>query len=231
MSIKKEYKKGDDSLMKATNKKDIIFKRNKALSEKVASALRSRGFDAYICDTGDEAASLVLSIIPEGSSVSWGGSYSIQEIGLVDKIRSGNYRVLDRDATATPEKRWEMMIKALSADVFLTSFNAVSEDGILYNIDGIGNRIAAIIYGPRMVVAIVGMNKVCPTKEDAYARARGYAAPVNAARFGGGTPCVATGSCEDCRSPDSICSHIVETRMCRPAGRIKIILVKEELGI
>ena len=216
--------------MKPTNKNEIIFRRNKTLSEKVAAALRSRGFDAYICDTGDEAASLALSLIPEGSSVSWGGSYSIQEIGLVDKIRSGNYRVLDRDAPATPEERREMMIKALTADVFLTSFNAVSEDGVLYNIDGIGNRIAAIIYGLSMIVAVVGMNKVCPTKEDAYSRARGYAAPVNAARFGGKTPCVATGSCADCKSPECICSHIVETRMCRPAGRIKIILVNEELG-
>jgi len=210
---------------------DSFAKRSGLLAPRLIRALQSRNFDAFYCKTAAEAAEKALSLIPEGSTVSWGGSETIREIGLLDRVRRGNYKVIDRAEAATPEERTERMRRALLCDVFLTSFNAVSEDGVLVNVDGVGNRVAAIAFGPKSVVAVVGMNKVCKTPEDAERRARTYAAPVNAARLSlKGTPCTATGACENCRAGECICSYIVKTRMCKVPGRIKVVLVGEPLG-
>lgn len=193
--------------------------------------LRSRHFDAWYCATKEEALQKVLELIPEGAKVGWGGVLSAQQIGLFDALRSGNYDLLDRDLCQTAEEREQMMKDALFSDVFLTGANGLSLDGQMVNIDGTGNRVAAIIYGPKKVIVIAGMNKVCDTLEQAIDRARQVAAPLNMMRFMKDTPCAATGKCGDCKAEGCICNQIVVTRHCRPVGRIQFVLVGEQLGL
>ena len=192
--------------------------------------LRSRHFDACYCPDRETALKKALQWFPENASVGWGGALSAQQIGLIDAVKEGPYQPLDRETTKTPEERAMMMKRCLTADVFLTGANAISMDGQMVNIDGIGNRVAAIVYGPDTVIVIAGMNKVTDTLEDAVRRARTVAAPMNNQRFANQNPCKATGSCADCKCADSICNQILITRNCRPAGRIKFILVGEVLG-
>lgn len=193
--------------------------------------LKSRHFDAYYCATKAEALEKALALIPEGSTVGWGGATSAQQIGLMDALNAGNYNTLDRDKCKTMEEREQMARVCLSADVFLAGANALSLDGQMVTIDGNGNRAAAIIYGPKNVLVIAGMNKVADSLDAAINRARTVAAPTNQQRFQlPGNPCTVTGSCADCKSETCICNHIVVTRHCRPAGRIQFILVGEELG-
>ena len=192
--------------------------------------LKSRHFDAYYCSTKEEALEKARSLIPAGASVGWGGCVSCQQIGLLDAVRAGEYKALDRDKCNTPEERDNLMHQCLLADTFLTGANAISLDGQMVNIDGNGNRVAAIIYGPRQVIVVAGMNKVVDTLDAAITRARTVAAPINQQRFGLPNPCTATGSCADCKSETCICNHIVVTRHCRPVGKIKFILVGEDLG-
>ena len=192
--------------------------------------LESRHFEAYYCDDSVEALEKALSLIPEGATIGWGGALSAQQIGLMDALRNGNYPVIDRDACTTMEERMQIMKKILFANVFLTGANALSLDGQMVNIDGTGNRLAAINYGPDMVLVIAGMNKVVDSLEDAVRRARTVAAPMNKQRFPNQTPCEITGTCGDCKSEGCICNQILVTRHCRPAGRIKFIIVGEELG-
>ena len=209
---------------------DVRMIRNRKAGEKVCENLKKRGFAAWYCATGAEALEQALSLIPEGSTVSWGGCHSAEEIGLVDAVKKGNYQVLDRDTAQTPAERAAIMKQALTCDVFLTGTNAITEDGELVNIDGNGNRVAAMIYGPDSVIVIAGMNKLTKTVMDAANRARTVAAPTNAQRFDIGTPCRIDGMCHDCNGPDCICSYIVRTRRCKTPGRIKVILVGQELG-
>ena len=204
--------------------------RNKLAGEKLCTTLKGRGFDAYYCETAADALAQALQLIPEGSVVSWGGCKSAEQIGLLDAVKQGNYQVLDRDTAKTPEERQAIMKQALTCNVFLTGTNAITETGELVNIDGNGNRVAAMVYGPDSVIVIAGMNKLVKTVMDAAARARNEAAPVNAQRFDLKTPCHVDGMCHDCNSPDCICNYIVRTRRCKPAGRIKVILVNEVLG-
>ena len=203
--------------------------RNEKLGAKVVKAMESRHFEAYYCGTKEEALKKALELIPEGSVVAWGGSVTMNEIGLSEALHSGKYQLIDRDA-APPEERRKLMRQGLLADYFISGANAVSEDGEIVNIDGMGNRVGAIVYGPDHVVMIAGMNKVAKTLEDAVKRARTIAAPINKQRFGGTTPCAKTGSCGDCKAEDCICCQMLVTRVCRPAGRIKVILVGEDLG-
>lgn len=193
--------------------------------------LRSRHFEAYYCDTRQDALAKALELIPEGSLVSWGGAMSAQQIGLIGAMRVGNYRTIDRDKCVTAEEREQAMKDALFCDTFLMGANAMSMDGEMVSIDGTGNRIGALVYGPKSVIVIVGMNKVEDTLEEAIRRARTVAAPKNKQRFGDGTPCSVTGVCGDCKSEKCICNHIVITRHCRPVGRIKFIIVGEDLGL
>ena len=189
--------------------------------------LRSRHFDAWYCETGEQALAKALELIPEGASVGWGGALSAQQIGLLDAVHSPLYRCIDRDQVFD---RAQAMRECLLADVFITGANAISLDGQMVNIDGMGNRLAAIAYGPRSILVIAGMNKVADTLDAAIIRARTVAAPINKQRFPGDTPCLVTGSCADCKSENSICNQILVTRNCRPAGRIQFILVGEDLG-
>ncbi|MBQ9839167.1 MAG: lactate utilization protein [Oscillospiraceae bacterium] len=209
-----------------SNAKQLYYEKR---AERLVKNLRTRHFDACYCATAEQALEAALALIPEGSSVAWGGALSAQQIGLMDAVREGNYIALDRDR-CPPEERNAMMARAFSADVFLTGANAISLDGQMVNIDGLGNRVAAIIYGPKKVIVIAGMNKVCDTLEDAVRRARTVAAPMNEQRFLADTPCAKTGICGDCKSESCICNHMVITRHCRPVNRIHFILVGEELG-
>lgn len=212
----------------ATPKELYYEKRGKLL----VKHLQQRHFDAYYCANREEALAKALELIPAGASVGWGGAMSAQQIGLMDAVKAGQYRPIDRDLCKTPEERDQAAMACLSADVFLTGANALSLDGEMVSIDGTGNRIAAMIFGPKMVLVIAGMNKVEDTLEAAIERARTVAAPLNQQRFQlPNNPCTVTGTCADCKSETCICNHIVVTRNCRPVGRIKFILVGEELGL
>ena len=204
-----------------------IYKRNELLAQKVIKGLNSRNMTGYYAASKEEALSLALSLIPEGSSVTMGGAMSAREIGLVDALKEGDYNFIDRDNYA--DKR-EAMLLAYDADFFLSSVNAMTEDGELVNIDGNSNRVSAIAQGPKKVLFIVGMNKVCSDLDGAMKRARNVAAPINAQRFGLSTPCTATGACMDCKSPDTICCQFLITRFSRHADRIHVILVNDSLG-
>lgn len=207
--------------------KEMITKRNDLLAQKVIKGLESRNMSGYYAHDREEALSLALGLIPEGSTIAMGGAMSAHEIGLVKALKEGNYNFIDRDAI---EDKRAAALAAYDADVFLASSNAMTEDGVLVNIDGNSNRVSAIAFGPHKVVFIVGMNKVCKDIDGAMKRARNVAAPINAQRFGIETPCTKTGSCMDCKSPDTICCQFLVTRYSRHAGRIHVILVNDNLG-
>lgn len=204
--------------------------RNEVLANRVVKNLESRNMEAYFVKTKEEALKKALELIPEGSSISWGGTVSAKEIGLLDAVHEGNYEVYDREEAQTPELKNEIAHKALDCDFFIGSTNALAENGVMVNIDGNANRVAAFAFGPKNVLLIVGMNKVVKSEEDAMGRARNEAAPINAQRFGLDTPCSKNGMCYDCKSPDCICCQILITRYSRVAKRIKVILVDENLG-
>ena len=204
-----------------------VTKRYELLSDKLIKGLESRNMNGYYANDRDEALRIALSLIPEGSSVTMGGCMSAVEIGLVDAVKNGNYRFIDRSAY---EDRRQAMLDGYDADVFLTSANAITEDGVMINVDGNSNRVSAIAQGPKKVVVIVGINKICPDVDSAMKRARNVAAPINAQRFGLSTPCSKTGSCFDCKSPDTICCQILITRFSRHKDRINVIKVNDNLG-
>lgn len=190
---------------------------NAKRAEVLIKNLTARHFAASYCATKEEALQKALSLIPEGSKVGWGGAMSAQEIGLLDALEAGNWNAVGRNTDG-------------GVDVFITGANGLSLDGQMVNIDGLGNRVSAIIYGPKTVVVIAGMNKVVDTLEAAVQRARTVAAPINVQRFQKETPCAKTGVCYDCKHEDCICNHIVITRHSRPTGRIQFVLVGEDLG-
>jgi len=204
-----------------------IVKRNELLAQTVIKGLQSRNMSGYYAASREEALKLALSLIPKGSSVTMGGAMSAQEIGLVEAVKGPDYNFIDRNAFSD---RRAALLAAYDADVFLTSANAMTEDGILVNIDGNANRVSCIANGPKKVVVIAGMNKVCKDIDHAMKRARNVAAPINAQRFGLNTPCAKTGSCMDCKSPDTICCQFLITRYSRHANRIHVILVNDNLG-
>ncbi len=204
-----------------------MYQRNEKLARKVISGLESRNMSGYYAANKEEALKKALELIPEGASVTMGGAMSACEIGLVDAVKKGNYNFIDRYAAEDMEAA---MREAYHTDVYLASVNAITEDGILVNIDGNSNRVSAIAYGPKKVVFIVGMNKVCSDVDGAMKRARNVAAPMNAQRFPIHTPCKETGSCMDCKSPETICCNFMITRFSRHAGRFHVILVNDSLG-
>ena len=199
-------------------------------AEVMVKNLTSHGFEAYYCQDRKAALEKALEIIPEGATVGWGGAMSAQQIGLLDAMNNGNYNAIDRDKAPNPEQRKQAMKRCLLADVFITGANALSMDGQMVNIDGNGNRVAPIVYGPESIIVIAGMNKVMDTLDAAMIRARTVAAPMNKQRFDLQTPCEVTGTCGDCKSEGCICNQILITRNSKPAGRIKMILVGEDLG-
>ena len=197
---------------------------------KVAEALNKRYFEAYYCSDRAAALEKILELIPQDHVVSWGGAATVDELGVKEALRQRGQAVIDRDTAKDAQERQQMLKQALTCDTFLMGSNAISADGQLVNIDGTGNRVAALCFGPTQVVVVAGMNKVAGDLDGAMRRAREVAAPMNAQRFPLKTPCVANGLCGDCKGPDSICAQIVTTRLCKPAGRIKVVLVGEDLG-
>lgn len=205
-------------------------KRNKLLGARIIKGLESRNMEGYYAETKEEALAKALELIPEGSSIGWGGSMSINEIGLKEAVCKGSYKVYNRDVCKDPVEKRQVELATYDSDYYITSTNAITEDGVMINIDGYANRVSSIAFGPKNVVMIVGMNKAVKSVDDALSRARNEAAPVNAQRFGLDTPCTKNGMCFDCKSPDTICCQILITRYSKIASRIKVILVNEDLG-
>ena len=204
-----------------------IVKRNELLAQTVIRGLQSRNMSGYYAANKEEALAKALELIPKGATVTMGGGMSVHEIGLTDALKQGDYHFIDRDKEA--DKRAAMLM-AYDADVYLAGANAITQDGVMVNIDGNSNRVSAIAQGPKKVIFIVGMNKVCDDVDGAMKRARNVAAPINAQRFGLSTPCAKTGTCMNCKSPDTICCQFLITRFSRHAGRIHVILVNDNLG-
>ena len=204
--------------------------RNEKAAGKVIKNLARRNIEACYCPTAHEAVEKLLEMIPSGSSVTWGGSMSIRDIGIpAALVEAGKYEVYDRDKAPDRAAATEIYLKAFSCDYYLSSANAITEDGIIVNIDGTGNRVAAITFGPRNVIFVIGMNKLTQDVDSALARARSLAAPVNTARFDIQTPCKLDGVCHNCLSDDCICNYIHYLRH-SPKGKHKVILVGESLG-
>ena len=204
--------------------------RNEKAAGKVIKNLARRNIEAFYCPTSREPVDKLLEMIPQGSSVTWGGSMSIRDIGIPAALAdAGKYEVYDRDKAPDRAAATEIYLKAFSCDYYLSSANAITEDGVIVNIDGTGNRVAAITFGPRNVIFVIGMNKLTQNVDAALARARSLAAPVNTARFDIQTPCKLDGVCHNCLSDDCICNYIHYLRH-SPKGKHKVILVGESIG-
>ena len=192
--------------------------------EAVQKNLEDRGFSVKVFATGREAADYLDSVL-DGTSVGIGGSVSVQQLGLYDRLASHN-QVFWHWANGPEE-----LPKAMAAEAYLTSVNGLAETGELLNIDGNGNRVASMLYGHRRVFFLVGKNKLAPTYDEALWRARNVAAPKNAQRLGKKTPCAAKGDrCYDCKSPDRICRGLAVLWQCMSTAEMEVLLVDEELG-
>lgn len=203
----------------------------KTLAETVITQLEKRQMEAYYCPTAEEAVEKALSFLTPDSTVSFGGSMTLEETGMLTALRNKkDITLLDRSAASNPEEVNKIYHDALSADFYFMSTNALTKDGKLVNIDGNGNRVAALIYGPEHVVLLVGMNKIVANEEEAISRVHQTATPMNCIRLNKKTPCSVTGVCADCLSPDCICNQTVITRRNGTKGRIKVILIGEDFG-
>lgn len=205
-------------------------KNYKNLAETIIKNFAKRGIEGYYC--ADRAAALekAMDLIAIGSTVAWGGSVTLGEIGIFDALKDSELELIDRASATTPRERKEIYAKTVCADYYLTSSNAITLDGELINIDGTGNRVACIVTGPDNVIIIAGMNKIVTDVDAGISRVRNFAAPPNVQKLGVKTPCAVTGKCEDCLSPDCICCQILITRKSKFPNRLKVILVGEELG-
>jgi L-lactate utilization protein LutB len=209
---------------------DFIKEAYKVKAATVIKNLEKRQMEGYYCETAEEAVNKVMSMIKQDDTVGWGGSTTIDQMGIKKLLEERKIAVYDRDKETDPKERVKMMKKALTADVFLTSTNAITMEGELLNIDGNGNRVAAYCYGPDSVIVVAGMNKVVTDLDVAQKKARLDASVPNAVRLNCNTPCFHTGKCTDCTTKDTLCSQILVTRFCKPQNRIKVVLVGEYLG-
>lgn len=196
----------------------------------IIANLENRQMKGWYCEDSAAAVKKVLELVPEHASVTWGGTMTLEECGLMDALKKESYTLIDRLSAKTPEEKKTLYAKAVCADYFFMSANAITLDGELVNIDGAGNRVACLCSGPDNVIVLAGMNKVVASVEEGHDRVRNVAAPINALRLNKKTPCAATGKCSKCQSPDCICSQIVVTRRSHIPGRIQVILIGEELG-
>lgn len=196
----------------------------------IIKGLEKRNMEGCYFASSKEAVDYIMSIIPEGSSVSWGGSMTLSESGMMDALKASSLTLIDRAAAATPEEKKSLERQSFGADYYFMSTNAITTDGELINVDGNGNRVAALVYGPEHVIILAGMNKVTADEETAIKRVHTTAAPMNTKRLNLSTPCSMTGVCKNCLSPDCVCAHTVVTRYNRLKGRIKVFLIGETLG-
>jgi hypothetical protein len=199
-------------------------------AENIIENFRKRNIEGFYCPDADTAAEKILELIEDNSSVSWGGSMTLKEIGIFEKLENKNLELFDRSKAKNLEEKEEIYHRALNTDYYLMSSNAVTQSGKLVNIDGRGNRLAALIYGPKNVIIAAGMNKVVIDEETALKRVRNQAAPANVTRLNKNTPCAKTGRCHECQVDDTICCQTVITRRSGSKNRIKVILIGEELG-
>ena len=202
----------------------------KIKAENLIKNFNKRNIEGYFAESSEAAKKKVMELIKENSSVSWGGSMTLKEIGVFDQLKAGSYKLLDRAAAQNSAEIEEIYHQALNADYYLMSSNAITQSGKLVNVDGNGNRLAALIYGPKNVIIVAGMNKVTVDEESAVKRVRNQAAPPNSIRLDQKTPCAELGYCSSCQIEDTICCQTVITRRSRQDGRIKVILVAEDLG-
>ncbi len=207
-----------------------ILKMNRIKAQTVIRGINSRNMHGYFAETGEDALKLALELIPEGSSIGYGGCMSADQIGLKEALSDGNYKLIRREDASTPQEMHEKYKEIFDADFFLSSANAMTEDGIILNIDGNSNRVSALSFGPKKVLFIVSMNKITKDLDSAVKRARNIAAPANAQRFDIKTPCKEAGTCMNCKSADCICCNVLITRFQRDPERVHVILVNEDLG-
>ncbi len=201
------------------------------LADTIISNLKKRQMEGYYVKTSKEAVDLALSFLPQNALVGFGGSMTLVQSGMYDALKSNPaIRLLDRSTAKTADEIEALYHNSLSADTYFMSSNAITSDGVLVNIDGRGNRAAALIYGPKEVVILAGMNKIVPSVKEAVRRVRNTATPPNCIRLNKQTPCSVTGTCDNCLSPDCICNQIVITRRSGTKGRIKVLLIGENLG-
>lgn len=200
------------------------------LADSIIEKFNKRGIEGYYCDNAEEALITAKRFLTPGCSISWGGSETLNEIGFFEEIKNSDYILYDRHAAKTPEEKTAMYGKIVTADYYFMSSNAITLDGQLVNIDGLGNRVACLIAGPKNVIIIAGMNKIVTDVDTGMDRVRNMAAPPNCNRLGCKTPCSEIGRCANCLVDDCICCEIVITRKSKVPGRIKVILVGEELG-
>ena len=202
----------------------------------VKTALEANNFEVFLAEKKEDAYKIVMEkLIPQLSpkTISWGGSMTLRETGLYQTLSDGtDVQVVDTfEDKLSAEEKDQRRRQALHSDLFITGTNAVTESGQLVNLDMIGNRVAALTFGPRWVVVVVGRNKIVPDLEDAMFRIKNYAAPANSMRLDKKTPCVKTSYCEECKSPDRICNSWTITEKSFPKGRVKVILINEDLGL
>ncbi len=200
------------------------------LADSIIKKFNKRGIEGYYCENSEAALLMAKRFLTPGCSVSWGGSQTLNEIGLLDELANSDFIIYDRETAKTPEERSALYSKVVTADYYFMSSNAITIDGHLINIDGAGNRVACLITGPKNVIVIAGMNKIATDINSGVERVRNMASPPNANRLGMKTPCAELGKCANCLSDDCICCEVVITRKSRIPGRIKVILVGEELG-
>lgn len=197
----------------------------------IIKQLEKRRMEGRYCPTREDAVKTAMALTAADTAVSFGGSMTLAETGILDALRQrDDIRLIDRSLAKTPEEIKQAYRDSFSAHTYFMSTNAITLDGQLVNIDGNGNRVAALIYGPDQVIVVAGMNKVAATIDDALRRVRNIASPPNCIRLHKNTPCAATGMCAECLGDDCICSQTVITRRSGIVGRIKILLVGEELG-
>ncbi len=203
--------------------------------------LESNGMKPYFCETNEEAVKLIEELIPKGASVTHGGSVTLGQVGAVELISGGDYNYLDRSKCATREEQQKLYRDSFFCDVYLTSANAVTENGELYNVDGNANRVSCIAFGPKSVIVVVGVNKIVKNLDEAVLRVKTVCAPKNAVRLSLDTYCAKKGQCvslskecpgmsDGCHSPQRICCSYLVSGQQREKDRIKVIIVNEELG-
>lgn len=209
---------------------DIRKEAFKATAKTMIGWLEKRNMEGYYCETAAEAVEAALSQMPAGSTVSWGGTATLTESGMMDALKANDYVLIDRATAKTPEESREIFAKTIMADYYFMSTNAITTKGELVNIDGNANRVACLCHGPSHIMMFVGMNKLTADVESAIKRIRTYACPANATRLNRNTPCAKTGVCAECLSDDCFCNQIVITRRSAHKGRIKVFLIGEDLG-
>lgn len=201
-----------------------------ATARTIIKQLERRNFEGYYCETSADAVALVKQMLPEGSSVAWGGTETFAQTGVKAALEAGDYRMIDRSKATTPEEMRACYLQHFDADAFFMSTNALTQRGELVNIDGNSNRLACLLYGPKQVFVLVGMNKIVTDVDAGIKRIHTMACPPNATRLHTGTPCERAGICGNCHEEGCMCCNIVVTRHSRHTGRIKVILIAEDLG-